>query len=211
MARIRLTLSFGTIGLRKSSPPSARRRAYPPVVPSMPRRSLLVGLSALVLGSAVHAQQHADASHLPMVVGHGTQGFVVYRGPAIPDFFWFCDFDGTDFSSVGEVAEEVHMVQSGLLSSITWAYHVQGNDEITNGLADAIINVYANDATDSGAPPSGLLASYTVTDLPWNTDTNHTATFDIPTPFNVSKDLWIGIEMVTPGGTAGSVMGAGMF
>jgi hypothetical protein len=169
---------------------------------------LFLFVSSLLAGAS-HAQEHADVSSLPMVVGHGTQGFVVYRGPATPDFFWFCDFDGSDYYTIGEVAEEVHMVQAGDLASITFAYHVEGNGTIDSGLAEAILNVYANDPGDTLVPPDGLLASYTVEDLPWNTLTNHTATFDIPVPFPVSEDLWIGINILTPPGTAGSVLGAG--
>jgi hypothetical protein len=150
----------------------------------------------------------ADIGGLPMVEGPGTQGFVVYRGAPIPNFFWFCEVDGANYSSVGEVAEEVHMLQAGDLASITFAYHVQGNGTISSGLADAILNVYANDPADSLVPPAGLLASYTMTGLPWSTTTNHTATFDIPAPFPVGEDLWIGIEIVTPLGTAGSLLGA---
>ncbi|HEX6882740.1 MAG TPA: hypothetical protein VF530_05125 [Planctomycetota bacterium] len=145
---------------------------------------------------------------MPMVEGPGTQGFVVYRGPATPNFFWFCDVVGGNYSSVGEVAEEVHLLQAGDLASITFAYHVQGSGSISSGLADAVIRVYANGPTDALTPPAGLLASYTMTGLPWSTATNHTATFDIPVPFPVGADLWIGIEMVSPAGTAGSVLGA---
>jgi len=173
------------------------------------RRSCAVVFASSFLAAALHAQQHLDVSDLPMVVGHGTQGYVVYRGPAIPDFFWFCDFDGSDYSSVGEVAEEVHMVQGGELASITFAYHVEGNGAIDSGLADALLYVYANDPDDSSAPPAGLLASYVMTDLPWDTLTNNLATFDIPSPFPVGPDLWIGIDIVSAPGTAGSVIGAG--
>ena len=160
------------------------------------------------LVAAASAQQSMDVGSLPVVEGPGTQGFVVYRGPAIPDFFWFCDFDGVNYSSVGEVAEEVHMVQAGDLASITFAYHVQGNASKTSGLADAILNIYANTPTDTLAPPANLQASYMITGLPWATATNHTATFDVPSPVPVPQDLWVGIEIVSPPGTAGSVLGA---
>lgn len=184
------------------------------------RQSTLLGLQALVLSVTLaapsRAQEHSDVSSLPMVFGHGTQGFVVYRGPAEPDFFWYCTFDGEDWTSVGEVAEEVHLVQAGELASITFAYHVQGNALIDSGDADAIIHVYANDKNDSLVPsPGTLLASYSITALPWTSDTNHTATFDLPAPRPPSllsvQHLWIGIEIVSPGGTAGSLLGAGMF
>lgn len=168
-----------------------------------------VGLLALFLSGAVVAQQHLEIGNLPMIVGPGTQGFGVYRGPAIPDFFWFCDTDGTNFDTIGEVAEEVHMVQAGDLASVTFAYHVEGNGTIDAGLATALLKIYANNPTDTLVPPAGLLASYAIPDLPWDTNANHTATFDIPVPFPVGKDLWIGIEIVTPPGTAGSVIGAG--
>jgi hypothetical protein len=154
------------------------------------------------------AQQSLDVSALPMVEGPGTQGFVAYRGPATPNFFWYCDTDGVNYDTIGEVAEEVHMLQAGDLASITFAYHVQGNGTITSGLADAIIKVYANDPTDSLVPPAGVLATYTMPGLPWSSATNHTATFDIPSPFPVTEHLWIGINVLTPSGTAGSVLGA---
>lgn len=166
------------------------------------------GLLLLLTGGVPAAQQALDVGSLPMVEGPGTQGFVVYRGPATPNFFWYCEFDGTNYSSVGEVAEEVHMVQAGDLASITFAYHVQGNGTLTAGLVDAILRVYSNDPNDTSAPPAGLLASYTMTGLPWNTLTNHTATFDLPAPFPVTENLWIGIDLLTPPGTAGSVLGA---
>ncbi len=156
------------------------------------------------------AQQTLDISGKAMIEGPGTQGFVVYRGPAIPDFFWFCSYDGTNYTTVGEVAEEVHMIQAGDLASITFAYYVQGNGTINSGLADAIINIYSNNPTDTLVPPGGLLASYTMTGLPWDAMV-HTATFDIPVPFAVSTDLWIGINILSPPGTAGSLAGAGLF
>lgn len=162
------------------------------------------------LAGVLCAQQHLDLSGLPMVVGPGTQGFVVYRGPAEPDFSWFCEFDGTNYTSVGEVAEEVHLVQAGDLASISFAYFVQGNGTIHSGLADAILSIYAGDPNDASEPPNGLMASYTITGLPWN-HLPQLATFDIPAPFHVSEDLWIGINILTPAGTAGSVMGAGLF
>lgn len=176
------------------------------------RQSQRKWVGALILSSflagASRAQEHADVSSLPMVVGPGTQGFVVYRGPATPNFFWYCDTDGVNYDTIGEIAEEVHMLQAGDLASITFAYHVQGNNVISSGLASAVLKFYANDPSDTLAPPAGLLASYTMTGLPWSTTTNHTATFDLPAPFPVSEDLWIGIDIVTPSGTAGSVLGA---
>lgn len=161
-----------------------------------------------VLAAVPRGQQHMDVSSLPMIVGPGTQGFVVYRGPATPNFFWYCDTDGVSYHTIGEVAEEVHMLQAGDLASITFAYHVQGSSTIGSGVASAVLKFYASDPNDTLMPPAGLLASYTMTGLPWSTGTNHTATFDIPAPFPVTADLWIGIDIQTPSGTAGSVMGA---
>lgn len=172
---------------------------------SVPRGLLVLA----VLAGGVRAQQHSDVSALPMIFGPGTQGFTAYRGPAIPDFFWYCDFDGVDFTTIGEVAEDVHLMQAGDLASITFAYHVSGNDTLTSGLADALLKVYANDPADSVTPALGPLASYTIPGLPWDTSANFTSTFDIPVPFPVTQDLWIGIEIVSPPGTAGSVLGAG--
>ena len=157
------------------------------------------GLALVALAGLATAQQSMDVGSLPMVEGPGTQGFVVYRGPATPNFFWYCDTDGVNYDTIGEIAEEVHMLQAGDLASITFAYHVQGNNVISSGLASAVLKFYANDPSDTLAPPAGLLASYTMTGLPWSTTTNHTATFDLPAPFPVSEDLWIGIDIVTLG------------
>ena len=64
------------------------------------RLSRVPGVLVLAgLAGGIGAQQHSDVSQLPMVHGPGTQGFTVYRGPAIPDFFWFCDTDGTNFDT----------------------------------------------------------------------------------------------------------------
>jgi hypothetical protein len=173
-------------------------------------RAFLLRLAAVAAFTTISAsaQQLLDVGGLPMVEGPGTQGFVVYRGAPTPNFFWYCDFDGVNYTSVGEVAEEVHMLQAGDLASITFAYHVQGNAALSSGVASANLRFYANDAADAVAPPAGLLASYTMGGLPWSTTTNHTATFDLPVPFPVTEHLWIGIEIVSPAGTAGSVLGA---
>src|SRR5262245_16844057 len=160
-----------------------------------------------VLGRA-SAQQSMDVATLPMVFGPGTQGYVSYRGPAIPNFFWYCDDSGGVYTTIGEIAEEVHMLQAGDLASITFAYHVQGATG-ASGTASANLKFYANDPSDSVAPPvAALLASYTVTGMPWSTATNHTVTFDVPSPVAIPQDLWVGIEIVSPPGTAGSVLGA---
>jgi len=169
-------------------------------------RSIPLILALAALAPALRAQQRTDVSSLPMVVGHGTQGFVVYRGPAIPNLFWSC-FNGSSSSSIGEVAEDVHMLQAGDLASITFAYHVEGAIG-QSGTCSAILRVYANNATNSVTPPAGLIASYTVPGLPWATATNHTATFDIPVPIAVPQHLWLGVEIVSPSGTYGSVLGA---
>lgn len=164
---------------------------------------LLAGLS---LSSPLGAQERVDVADLPMVVGPGTIGFVVYKGPAIPNFFWRC-FDGVDFSSIGEVADEVHMIQGGELSSVTAAYHVEGAVG-ASGTCTALVKIYANDPSDGLAPPAGLLGSYTVPGLPWSTATNHTFTYDLPVPLAVPRDLWFGLEIVAPPGAFGSLLGA---
>lgn len=170
--------------------------------------SLSLGPRALallsVLAVSARAQERVDVSDLPMVFGHGTVGFVVYKGPAIPSGYWRC-VDGSGYSSIGEVAEEVHLLQAGELSSLTVAYHVEG-DVGDAGECTALVNVYANDASDSSAPPAGLLASYTVPDLPWSTGTNHTFTYDLPVPLTVPRDLWVGVEIVAPPGAQGSML-----
>jgi len=117
-----------------------------------------------------------------MVVGPGTVGFVVYKGPDTPNFFWRC-FDGVQFSSIGEIAEEVHILQAGQLSSVTVTYHVEGALG-ASGTCTALVKVYSGNPGDSVSPPDGLLASYTVPSLPWSTATNHTFTYDIPSPPN---------------------------
>src|SRR6185503_17120013 len=164
-----------------------------------PRKWTFMALVLVTAPALPSAQQSMDVSSLEMVVGHGTQGFVSYRGPAIPNFFWYCDDTGGVFATIGEVAEEVHMLQAGDLASITFAYHVQGATG-ASGTASANLKFYANDPNDSVAPPFGLLASYTVTGLPWSTATNHTATYDILSPVPVPQDLWVGIEIVSPPG-----------
>ncbi len=170
--------------------------------------ALLLGVSLLAPIRA-SAQEAIDVSSLPMVVGPGTQGFVVYKGPAIPNLFWTCGSDNAgNLFSIGEVAEEVHMLQAGDLASFTIAYHVDGGIVATSGTATAIVNIYANDANDSVAPPAGLMASYTIPGLPGSTRTNHTFTHDVSVPISVGKDLWIGVEIVSPPGTAGSMLGA---
>jgi hypothetical protein len=156
------------------------------------------------LGANPSAQERVDVSGLPMVVGHGTVGFVVYKGPATPSSFWRC-FDGLGYSSIGEVADEVHMLQAGDLSSFTIAYHVEG-EAGDAGDCTALVTVYANDASDSSAPPADLLGSYTITDLPWTTETNHTFTYDLPVPLAVPRDLWVGVEIVAPPGAHGSML-----
>jgi hypothetical protein len=173
------------------------------MLPSRVLRALVVS-TGLALSSS--AQERVDVSSLEMVYGPGTQGYVVYKGPAIPNFFWRC-FDGVQFSSIGEVAEEVHMLRAGDLASFTIAYHVEGAAG-QSGTCDAIVKVYANDSADGSAPPAGLLETYTVTGLPWSTATNHTFTYDVPAPLPVPRSLWIGVEIVAPPGAYGSMLGA---
>jgi hypothetical protein len=174
----------------------------------MLRIPFVLGVPVLLAGLALSssAQERVDVSSLPMVVGPGTQGYVVYKGPATPNFFWRC-FDGVQFSSIGEVAEEVHMLRAGDLASFTIAYHVEGAIG-QSGTCSAIVKVYANDSTDGSAPPAGLLATYTVPALPWSTATNHTFTYDVPAPLAVPRSLWIGVELVAPAGAYGSMLGA---
>ncbi len=171
-----------------------------------PTSRLLIVAALACLASAPLAQERVDVSGLPMVFGPGTNGFVVYKGPAIPNFFWRC-FDGVSFSSIGEVAEEAHMLQAGDLASFTIAYHVEGATG-ASGTCTAIVKVYASDPNDSVTPPSGLLGSYTIPGLPWSTATNHTFTHDLAVPLAVPRDLWIGVEIVAPPGAHGSLLGA---
>lgn len=172
-----------------------------------PSSSLLLPWVALAaLSRQPGAQERVDVSGLPMVFGPGTNGFVVYKGPAVPNFFWRC-FDGVSFSSIGEVAEEAHMLQAGDLASFTVAYHVEGASG-ASGTCTAIVKVYAGDPSDGVTPPSGLLGSYTIPGLPWSTATNHTFTHDLDVPLAVPRDLWVGVEIVAPPGAHGSMLGA---
>ena len=110
------------------------------------KESMLRPLTPFVLGLAtllgtskiVRAQEMFDLSGYPMIEGPGTQGFLAYRGPAIPNFFWFCDETGGVFATIGEVAEEVHMLQGGDLASFSFAYYVNGGSVASSGTATAI-------------------------------------------------------------------------
>ncbi len=163
-------------------------------------------------GGVVFAQQRvAVPEGTPLVVGPGTQGFTSYAGPADTDFFWICDFDPFgNPTPIGEVAEDVHMKVDGDLASFTFRYFTLGAPP--TGTTTAIINVYLNDSTDSVLPRCGLIATYTVPGLPYSPDlTLFEQTFDVPTPIPVPKDIWVGVEILTPPGAAGSLSGNGAF
>jgi hypothetical protein len=164
------------------------------------------------------AQELVVVPDAPGSIGPGTQGWIVYRGvpfPPFSGFFWFCGGGNgvSDLSPAGEVAEEVHMLQGGELASVTFTYRVwsqsHGGSGPPSGSATAVLRVYGNDATDSILPSAGSLLGTWSIPVNWVDDAWQVVTYDIPVPINVPKDLWIGIEIDSPPGTAGSLGGKG--
>ncbi len=166
-------------------------------------------------GATYGQQLTAIPEGTPLVIGPGTQGLPAYVGPAATDFFWFCDFDALGhMTNIGEIAEEVHLRQAGNLASFTFRYFTAEGPG--TGTATATINVYLNDETDSIEPHCGLIASYTIPNLPYSSNTTlFEQTFDIPQPLAVPKDLWIGVRIDVPTdpltGGLGCLAGAGAF
>ncbi|MFO0983607.1 MAG: Ig-like domain-containing protein [Planctomycetota bacterium] len=138
------------------------------------------------------------------------QGFVLYQMVSDPDFIMVCGQDELgNVTPTREVAEEVHMVGEGYLASFTFAYNVLSSPGVPDsGTATAIVNFYTNDANDSITPPAGLIASYTIPDLVWNNNVFYLRSFNIPDPIPVPRDLWVGVTILSPPGTAGSMAGA---
>ncbi len=170
---------------------------------------------ALTAASFAAAQQPiAIPPDMPIDVGPGTQGTLVYEGPPVADVAWYCGATG---ASVGEIADDLHMVQGGSLASFDFTYGTfrlsgdfgSGNDAV------AVVSFYGNDPGDSVMPDAGsLIASYTITGLPWFSNAAFKRTFDVPGPVypSVPADVWMGVEIFVPQeGTVGSLVAAGLF
>ena len=174
--------------------------------------------AVLFAGSMGSAQQVGVVPDAPGAVGHGTQGWIVYRGVPFPPwsgYFLLCD-DGSvsgNLVSVGEVAEDVHMVQGGDLASISFTFRVRSQiakGGPPSGTATAILSVYSNDAEDTLLPSEPTRLGRWPIPVEWENDWWQVVTYDIPVPILVPQDLWVGVELVDlPAGTAGSLAGKG--
>ncbi len=164
------------------------------------------------------AQELVVVPDAPGSIGPGTQGWIVYQGvpfPPFSGFFWFCGGGNgvSDLSPAGEIAEEVHLLQAGELASVSFAFRVwsqsHGGSGPPSGTAAAVLRIYSNDATDSILPSAGSLLGTWSVPVNWVDDAWQVVDYDIPVPFTVPKDLWIGVEIDSPPGTAGSLGGKG--
>jgi hypothetical protein len=148
---------------------------------------------------------------VPHFIGPGTQGTTVYEGPPFDPCSasgWGCGFNNPPLPDpIGEVADDVHLTQAGLLASFTFTYLTDSRDIdgviVPVGPGDdvtAIVSFYANDPTDSTLPTGTPIASYTIPGLPRDDLAFFTHTFDVPAEDSVllSQDLWVGVEMTEP-------------
>ena len=151
------------------------------------------------------------------VVGAQGQGFLAYGGvpfPPFEGFTWYCGFDGAgELIPAGQVAENVHLIQAGDLASITFTFKVRsaslGGSGPLSGTASAILSVYHNDPGNTLLPsPATLIDQWTIP-VTWQDNVYQVVSFDVPVPFPVSEDLWIGVEIDSPAGSAGSLAGKG--
>jgi hypothetical protein len=183
--------------------------------------SVSVTAAALLLAAPqAPAQQVGVVVDAPGEVDPTSQGWVVYRGVPFPPwsgYFLLCQnpqqSGSGDLVPAGEVAEDVHMLQGGDLASVTFTYRVwsqsRGGSGPASGAATATLNVYANDATDTTLPSAATLLGTWTIPLTWEDDVWYVVSYDIPAPIAVPEDLWVGIEIDSPDGTAGGLGGKG--
>jgi hypothetical protein len=177
-----------------------------------------IAAALLLAAPPATAQQIGVVVDAPGSVDPADVGWVVYRGVPFPPwsgYFLLCDDTSSsgDLVPAGEIAEDVHMLQGGDLAAITFTYRVwsasRGGSGPASGTATAVLNVYENDPDDTLLPSAGtLLGSWTIP-LTWEDDVWYVVTYDIPEPFPVGRDLWIGLEVDSPPGTAGGLGGKG--
>ncbi|MCI0586554.1 MAG: hypothetical protein L0323_06910, partial [Planctomycetes bacterium] len=146
---------------------------------------------------------------VPHYVGPGTQGTTVYEGPPFDPCSasgWGCGFNNALLpDSIGEVVDDVHLTQAGLLASFTFTYFTDSRD-IDGAIVPvgpgsdvtAIVRFYANDPTDSMLPTGAPLVSYTIPGLPRDNLAFFTHTFDVDDPIPVPQDLWVGVQLIEP-------------